>query len=159
VEAAGIEQETAQRSALETQLGAEQEHVRQLTEQVARLTAEAAEITGSHEQETAQRSALETQFGAQQERVRQLTAQVQELQSDRSQFDARLQEERQSAAKGMEMLLKAQESFARVFKSGGVDAQSSGNGGNGHTSMEEAAAMVETKAQGPGELQPALALD
>lgn len=147
------EQEKQNRSALETDLTAEREHSRQLTDQVARLT---AEIKTSGEQERLNRSALETELAAERERTRQLTAEVQELQNERSQFGLRLQEERQSAAKGMELLLMAQQNLARVFKSSGVDAPS---GANGHTPLEAAKAMAATSGEATEELQPVLARD
>jgi len=136
----------------EAQLDVERRQVHELTEQVTRLTAEAAELRDCWEQEKLHRSSLETQLGAEAEHMQELTAQIQELQSERSQFDLRLQEERQSATKGMELLLMAQENLARVFKSRGVDAQ---NGNNGHGPLEAAAAMVETPGEGVGELRPA----
>jgi len=136
----------------EAQLDVERRQVHELTEQVTRLTAEAAELRDCWEQEKLHRSSLETKLGAEAEHMQELTAQIQELQSERSQFDLRLQEERQSATKGMELLLMAQENLARVFKSRGVDAQ---NGTNGHGPLEAAAAMVETPVEGVGELRPA----
>jgi len=136
----------------EAQLEVERRQVHELTEQVTRLTAEAAELRDCWEQEKLHRSSLETQLGAEAEHMQELTAQIQELQSERSQFDLRLQEERQSATKGMELLLMAQENLARVFKSRGVDPQ---NGNNGHGPLEAAAAMVETPGEGVGELRPA----
>jgi len=136
----------------EAQLDVERRQVHELTEQVARLTAEATEVRGCSEQEKLYRSSLEAQLGAERQRTLELTTQIQELQSERSQFDLRLQEERQSATKGMELLLMAQENLARVFKSRGVDAQ---NGTNGHGPLEAAAAMVETPGEGVGELRPA----
>ena len=42
-----------------------------------------------------------------------MTVRIQQLEGEQSQFDIRLEEERQSAAKGMELLLMAQENFAR----------------------------------------------
>lgn len=147
------EQEKQNRSALETDLAAEREQNRQLADQVARLT---AEIKSSGEQEKVNRSALETELAAERERTRQLTAEVQELQNERSQFGLRLHEERQSAAKGMELLLMAQQNLARVFKSSGVDAPS---GANGHTPLEAAQAMAATGGEATEELQPVLARD
>jgi chromosome segregation ATPase len=147
------EQEKLDRSALETELAAERERTRQLTDQVARLT---AEIKTSGEQEKANRSALDAELGAERERTRQLTAEVQGLQNERSQFGLRLQEERQSAAKGMELLLMAQQNLARVFKSSGVDAP---GGANGHAALEAAQAVAATRGEATEELQPVLARD
>ncbi|MGA2192747.1 MAG: hypothetical protein ABSG42_05135, partial [Nitrospirota bacterium] len=46
------------------------------------------------------RASLEAQLGVELEHIRELTTQIQELQSERSLFDLRLQEEKQSAARG-----------------------------------------------------------
>ena len=132
----------------EAQLDLDKRQVQELKEQVARLTAEAAEIKGCCEQEKLLRSSLETQLGAGMERIQELTTRIQELQRERSLFDLRLQEERQSAAKGMELLLMAQENLARVFKSSGVDAP---NGSNGHGLLEAAGAIVEAQGEGAEE--------
>jgi chromosome segregation ATPase len=123
----------------EAQLDFEKRQVHELTERVGRLTAEAAEIGDCCERERLHRASLEAQLGVELEHIRELTTQIQELQSERSLFDLRLQEEKQSAARGMEMLVMAQESFARVFKSRGVDAP---NGSNGHGPIEAAGAIV-----------------
>jgi len=148
------EQEKMNRSALEADLATEQERNRELADQVARL---AAEIKNAGEQEKVNRSALETDLATERERNRELTAQVQELQNERSQFGRRLEEERQSAAKGMELLLMAQQNLARLFKSDGAEAP---GGPNGHTTpLEAAQAIAATHGEVAEELQPVLARD
>lgn len=143
-------------SSYETQLTDEKQQLDKVTEQVASLTAEAAEARACCEQEKFYRSSLETQLGAELEHVSQLTAQVQELQSERSLFDLKLQEERQSASKGMELLLMAQENLARVFKSRSMEAP---NGSNGHGLLEAVGEVVATEGEGVQELQLASSRD
>jgi chromosome segregation ATPase len=150
----GAEVANQQVASYKAQLDTEKQQVRELTEQVAKLRAEETEIRGCCEQEKIHRSSLETRLAAELERIRELATQIRELQSERSLFDLRLQEERQSAARGMEMLLKAQESFARVFESRSVDAP---NGSNGHATLEGAGAIVEMKGDTVENLHPALA--
>lgn len=129
----------------EAQLDNDRRQVQELTEQVARLTAEAGDVKRSYEEEQLHRSSLEEQLGGGLKRIheltaqiQELTAQIQELESERSQFDRKLQDERQSAAKGMELLLMAQENLARVFNPPAADGR---NGSNGHGSLEAAVAV------------------
>ena len=82
------------------------------------------ELRSSKEQDARYRSSLEAQLRADQEQIGQLNAKIAELQSERAQFETRLQEERQSAAKGIELLVMAQEKLAGVFKPAGEN----GNG-------------------------------
>jgi chromosome segregation ATPase len=151
---AGAAMANQQVASYEAQLDSDKRQVQELTEQVARLTAEAAEIEDRCEQEKLHRSSLETKLSAGTEHIQELTARIQELQREQSLFDLRLQEERQSAAKGMELLVMAQENLARVFKSRGGDAP---NGSNGHGLLEAAGAIVMAQGEGTEELVPALA--
>ena len=59
---------------------------------------------------------------------------IAELESERSHFDLTLQEERQSAAKGIELLLMAQENLKRVFRHMQPEkpAENGESNGNGH---------------------------
>lgn len=97
--------------------------IEELTEQVARLTTESVELKRSSEQEIRFRTALEAQLNAEQERMRQTADQIVELKNERTQLEIKLQEERRSAAKGMELLVMAQEKLSSVFKALGADAQ------------------------------------
>jgi chromosome segregation ATPase len=110
--------ETASRqiASYETRIDADERQIQELNGQVGRLTAELDQIKGHFDQESQNRSALDTQLSTEMERSRRLTSRIAELEAERSHFDLTLQEERQSAAKGIEFLLMAQENLARVFK-------------------------------------------
>jgi len=118
-----------------TRLSAESLQTQALNEQIARLTAESSELATHNEEETRERQSLEAALNAELERTRQLTARLAELENEKSQFDRLLDEERQSAAKGMELLLMAQQNLSRVFKQGNGDAAP--NGKNGHGTAPE----------------------
>jgi chromosome segregation ATPase len=102
--------------------------IQALTEQASRLTAEAAELKRFGEQEARFRAALEAQLNADQERIKQMTSQIADLQAERLQLEIKVREERGSAAKGMELLLMAQEKLSSVFKALNAEGQ------NGHHS-------------------------
>src|ERR1039458_4048070 len=122
--------------------------IRELTEQVTRLAAEASELKQSSEEaekarvaleaEWKQRSdeagkartALEVDLTGERERLHILTEQVSELRSERSAQDMRMLEERESAAKGMELLVMAQQNLSRVIQAA-AEAPAA-NGSNGH---------------------------
>ncbi len=109
--------ETATRLvAVEAELEAGKRRVEELTEQAVRLTSESVELKRASEQETRFRTALEAQLNTDQERISQLTNEIAELQNERVQLEMKLNEERGSAAKGMELLLMAQEKLSSVFK-------------------------------------------
>ena len=110
----GVERAT-QIASLEAQLEIKTRQVEELTGRVEGLTAEAAALRSFREQESRRRVGLEAQLSADQERIQQLSLQVEELASERSRFDRLLHEERESAARGMELLMKAQENFSRVL--------------------------------------------
>ncbi|MBZ5576115.1 MAG: hypothetical protein LAP40_06100 [Acidobacteriia bacterium] len=107
------------------QYDAQKRQIQALTEQVSGLLAESAALSRFREQESLHRTSLEAQLSGAHQRVEQLTQQISELEKERSQFDNKLQEERLSAARGMELLVMAQENFSRVLKQ--VPAN-----GNGH---------------------------
>lgn len=124
LETAGLKQ---QRAELERQLeeekkvateqnDAQQRQILALTEQVSGLLAESAALSRFREQESRHRSSLEAELNLAHEREERLTRQIADLENERSQFEIRLQEERQSAARGMELLVMAQENFSRVLK-------------------------------------------
>ena len=114
---------TTQLTLVEAELQAGMRKIEEMTEQGARFALESDEHKRSIEQETRHRTRLEAQLNSDQELIRQLTAQIAELQSERLQLESRLQEERVSAAKGMELLLEAQEKLSSVFKALRTDAQ------------------------------------
>jgi chromosome segregation ATPase len=112
--------------------------IQELTEQAARLASESAELKRFADQETRFRTALEAQLNADQERIKQMTSQIADLQAERLQLEIKVREERGSAAKGMELLLMAQEKLSSVFKALNAEAQ------NGHH-----AAAVEAVTSAP----------
>lgn len=153
VESQVLDEKKTQVASLEPQLEAEKKQVHELTGQVSRLTAELAELKSSVEQENRRCVFLEAQLASDQERLKMLTSQLAEMQTERLLFDARLQEERQAARKGMELLLMAQENLSHMFNLAGEKSQN-GNG-NGHGSHEVVAIMngqkpVETSTASSG---------
>jgi chromosome segregation ATPase len=124
--------ETASRqiATYEDRIDADERQIQELNGQVARLNAELAQTKQHYEQESQNRSALDTQLCGEMERARELASRIAELESERSHFDLTLQEERQSAAKGIELLLMAQENLSRIFKPA---AQDVARGANGHS--------------------------
>jgi len=113
-----VAQLASQIASLEEQHESDKQQSQELSERVTRLSKESAALRSSHEAQIAQ-----------------LTGQVTKLESERSNFDSRLEEERRSAAKGMELLLMAQENLSRIFKPLGGDL---GNGENGHAAAQAA---------------------
>jgi len=116
------EQEAQSRKAADTELAAARTRIAVLTEDAARLTREATESQSAAARETRLRTALETELNADRERLLQLTAEIAELHSERQQLEIKLQEERGSAAKGVELLKGAQEKLASVFKALATEA-------------------------------------
>jgi chromosome segregation ATPase len=125
-----LAQKTTELVCVQGELDAAVRKNEELTKQIARVTAESAELQSSREQESRHRASLESRLELEQGQIRQLAAQVAQLRDDRAQSEIRLQQERQSAAKGMELLLLAQEKLSAVFKPGGVESRS-GSSGNG----------------------------
>jgi chromosome segregation ATPase len=122
-----------QLASYESQIDADDRQIKELTGQVGRLAAELNQFKTDLDQETEGRSTLEAQLSAEHEHSRRLASRIAELESERSHFDLTLQEERQSAAKGIELLLMAQENLKRVFSHMNHDAPVAENGGsNGH---------------------------
>ena len=98
------EQAGQQVASYEARLDADRLRIQELGGEVARLTAECAE--------------LKAQLGTELERSGQLTGQIAELQNDR-----------QSAAKGIELLLAAQQNLSRFLKPAGEgDPNGDGDG-------------------------------
>jgi chromosome segregation ATPase len=103
-----------------------------LNGQVARITAEFDQLKRDFDQESTARSSLETQLSAAHENSRSLASRAAELEAERSHFDLTLQEERQSAAKGLELLVMAQENLTRVFRGAPPEAAGENGKTNGH---------------------------
>jgi chromosome segregation ATPase len=122
--------ETASRqlASYESQIDADDRQIKELTGQVGRLAAELNQFKTDLDQETHGRSSLEAQLSAEHEHSRRLASRIAELEAERSHFDITLQEERQSAAKGIELLLMAQENLKRVFRHMQHDAPAVENG-------------------------------
>jgi chromosome segregation ATPase len=132
-----VAEKTTRLVSFEAELEAEKRKIQEMTEQVTRLASESAELKRFGEQETRLRTALEAQLRADQERIRQLTSQIAELQNEQLQLETKLQEERDSAARGMELLFTVQEKLSSAFKALGADGQ------NGHHSQAPVEAAVD----------------
>jgi chromosome segregation ATPase len=117
------------------QLDAANQKIDELATQLTRTAEAAAELKRAGEQEGARRLALEAEVLTSDQRTQQLMARVAELEAERSRFDIRLQEERQSAAKGMELLFLAQEKLARAFRP--VNGSELANSTNGNGAQEK----------------------
>jgi len=137
-----LAEKTAQVEALHSELDSGKRSARELGEQVMHLTAELDELRSFKEQEARYRSSLEAQLIAHQEQTGQLSARVAELENERVRLEVQLEGERQSAAKGMELLLMAQQKFAGVFKPGAPDGQN-GNGAGKNGKSPEPEVEVE----------------
>ena len=127
-------------SSLETELEGKTKQVADLSGRLEGLTAELAGLRSFRDQESRRRMALEAQLSTEQDRLRHLTAQVAELESERSRFDRKLHEERESAARGMELLMKAQENFSRVLTQANGEART---GEIRQLTLEETPASVD----------------
>jgi len=166
------EEQQRQLAAFQAQVETGGRQIQDLTEQVARLAAEAAEskqrseeaaqARAAREAEWTQRSeeaaevrtALEAELTGERERLQALTGQVSELRSELSAQDVRMQEERESAAKGMELLVMAQQNLSRVIQgTAEAPAANGGNGSNGHSAAP--AIPAANGSNGHGELAPA----
>jgi colicin import membrane protein len=125
------EEQQRQLAAFQAQAETGGRQIQELTEQVARLAAEAAELKQRSEEAGKARTALEADLTGERERLRVLTEQVSELRSELSAQDVRMREERESAAKGMELLVMAQQNLSRVIQAAAAEAPAA-NGSNGH---------------------------
>jgi chromosome segregation ATPase len=97
---------------LEGQLDLEQKQSRELADQVGALTIDMAQAKLFGAEADSYRSALEAELGVGRLRIMQLTDQIAELNRDRSEFEVRLREERQSAARGIELLSLVQSTLS-----------------------------------------------
>lgn len=131
--------ETASRqiAVFEARVDADDRQIVELSGQVARLTSELDLLREHFTEESTGRNSLEQQLSMEHENSRRLASRVAELEAERSHFDLTLQEERQSAARGIELLLMAQENLARVFKPLSPEAPPSDS--NGHSLVAVAA--------------------
>ena len=123
-----VDQANQHLASAEAQLEANQRQILELTEQIALFTMQADELRQRSEQEAQDRSALEQRLNEERQHTQELSAQIAELHGELSQSGVRLQEERQSAAKGMEILAMAQQNLSRLFKAAVEPAISNGNG-------------------------------
>ena len=162
--AAAGEEQQRQLAAFQAQVETGGRQIQELTEQVTRLAAEAAELKQrSEETEKARaaleaewkqqseeagkaRTALEADLTSERERLHVLTEQVSKLQSELSAQDVRMQEERESAAKGMELLVMAQQNLSRVIQAAATEAPVA-NGSNGHRAPAEVQELQAAAAQ------------
>jgi chromosome segregation ATPase len=135
-------------ASLQGELDTNKQFAEGLKEEVARVTKEAVDLRSSMEQEGRYRTSLEAQLRTEQEQIGQLNNKVEELQTERAQLEIRLQEERQSAAKGMELLMMAQEKLAGVFKCVGLDPQTA-SGGNGSNTSSHVDVELHARAAAP----------
>ena len=184
------EEQQRQLAAFQAQVETGGRQIQELTEQVTRLAAEAAELKQradegekaraaveaelkqrAEEGEKARftveaewkqcaeeaekvRTALEADLTTERERLHVLTDQVSELQTERSAQDVRMQEERESAAKGMELLVMAQQNLSRVIQAA---AEAPTANGNGHRAAPEA--PTANGNDGHSEPKPAVVKD
>ncbi|MBZ5625210.1 MAG: hypothetical protein LAQ69_41890 [Acidobacteriia bacterium] len=133
--------------ALEAQLGVEKRQSEELTEQIRCLTIDLSQSRQTHAEALEYRASLEAELGVGRERITQLTEQVAGLTRERADFEVRLREERQSAARGLELLTLVQNTLAGAANKGREDAPN-GNGAalrvpaavNGKTEDREVAA-------------------
>lgn len=93
---------------LEAQIELEKKQNRDVAEQIANLSVDLAQARQYAADADSYRSALETELGVGRLRITQLTDQVAELERDRLEFEVRLRGERESAARGIELLSLAQ---------------------------------------------------
>ena len=121
-----------QLASYESQIDADDRQIKELTGQVGRLAAELNQFKLDLDEETQGRTTLEAQLSAEHEHSRRLACRIAELESERSHFDLTLQEERQSAAKGIELLLMAQENLKRVFRHMQPEKPAENGDSNGH---------------------------
>jgi chromosome segregation ATPase len=117
-EAAKAVSDTASKqiAGFEAQIDADDRQIKELNGQVSRLTVELEEVRAHLKEETDGRTGLEAQLTTEHDHSRRLASRIAELEAERSHFDLTMQEERQSAAKGIELLLMAQENLTRVFR-------------------------------------------
>jgi chromosome segregation ATPase len=113
---AAVDSANQQVASLQSQIEADDRQIRELNGQVTRITTELEQLRDHFNEESTGRVSLEAQLTTEHDHSRRLASRIAELAAERSHFDLTLQEERQSAAKGIELLLMAQENLSRVFR-------------------------------------------
>ena len=144
-------QKATQLASAADELAAGKRKIQELTEQTAHLTSESAELKRVGEQEARLRALLEVQLNAEQELIGQITVRVSELESERLQLEIKLKEESRSAAKGLELLVQAQENLASALKSLGTGGP---NGNHSETPVRAAEVAPDAKTEA-SEVAPA----
>ncbi len=107
---------SAAAEANQQQLAAHSREQETLNGRISSLTAELSAVQHSSQQDGSYRSSLEAQLTADREYIGQLTAQIADYQREIGNFETRLTEQRQVAAKGLEFLNQAQDNFASVLR-------------------------------------------
>jgi chromosome segregation ATPase len=157
-ESSETQKEKARRSAAEQSVQEISAKAVLLTEQCANLEAGVREAQSLAAQKATQLASaadelaagkrkiqeLTEQTNAEQERIGQITVRVSELESERLQLEIKVQEESRSAAKGLELLLMAQENLASAFKSLGTGGP---NGNHSETPAKAAEVAPEAKTE------------
>jgi chromosome segregation ATPase len=122
---------------LQGQLESEKTQSRELAEQVAVLTIDLTQSRQYGAEADSYRSSLEAELGVGRLKIMQLTDQLEELNRERSEFEVRLREERQFAARGIELLNLAQSTFSGAFQRLQQDQQN-GNGNGAARPLDSA---------------------
>jgi chromosome segregation ATPase len=126
------ESASQQIAAYESRIEADGRRIEELNQQVTHLTAEGEQMKCDFDQESKSRTAIEEQLSVERDGTRSLVSRIAELEAERCHFDLTLEEERQSAAKGIELLTMAQERLTRVFRAVQPAAPVAPAEGNGH---------------------------
>jgi chromosome segregation ATPase len=119
-----------------------------------------AELQQRSDEALKARVALEADLTSERERLQVLTEQVSELRNELSAQEIRMQEERESAAKGMELLVMAQQNLSRVIQAAATEAPvaNGANGTNGHSAAAPEVAAANGNS-GTSESAPAKAME
>src|SRR4029078_664282 len=97
---------TAQLSSRMRELEIENEQVKVLAEEEARVTVELAEIKRSNEVENGYRANLESELQAERAKVNELTTRLEHAEVEFTQYRTRMQEEQEAARKGIDLLMR-----------------------------------------------------
>jgi chromosome segregation ATPase len=145
-EAAESKQRAEEAEQARTALAAEWKQRLEETEKVR--TALEAEWTQRSDEAARARAALEAELTSGRERLHVLTEQLSQLRTELSAQDVRMQAERDSAAKGMELLAMAQQNFSRVMQAAAIEAPAANgsNGANGHGDLAPREEVKELQA-------------
>jgi chromosome segregation ATPase len=125
------EEELRQRVAsYQSQLEAGERQIQQLTVTLKEAVAETIELRQRSEQAHGDRATLAEQLGTERTRSQQFLGRIAELQADVLRIENQLQEERQSSASRMDLLVRAQESLSQLVQAA-APAPKAGQNGNG----------------------------